>query len=806
MTATTGQTKPEGPMSEDELATALGADLEDAATYADTELGPLRAAAIHYYHARRFGDEEDGRSQVVMPVVRDTIRATLPSLMRKFFGTKEVVTFSGASSVGGDFADDATSTVNYVVTVQNDGYSVLWDAFKDALRCKTGWIKWWWDESVIVSAEKFSGLSEQEMLVAQHELTKGQKLEIVSKEVIGQRQVTSMVPAAQHPAMQQAIAQHVANGGSRSPVAETGEGLQIPGPPTDGAGDDGGESDQNPDTDDQLNGSDFEGNEGNDQEEGGENPGESDQAQQAPPHPLQGAPSHLPMQHSVPVYSYTIRIITKKPKKQIVIESVPPDEIIFPHDAWKLGKARLIAHRTRKTRGELVAMGVNPDDLESIPSDDVDQLTNLEFLARQTIPDSVMTQAQSATWDQTRVPYYECYYRIDADGDGISELRKICRIGKTGKIVSNEIWDEVPLALLCPDPEPHVIVGLSQADYIMDVQNIQSHVWRDLLDSLKQSIFPRMAYVEGQANLDDVLNSEIGAAIRMRAPGMVTPLTVPFTGQNAFPLLEQLDQVREQRTGVGNSALALDGSALQSTTPAAAEATVAASQAQVELTARMFANGVAAMMRGVLKLLVRHQDQEMQFELNGRTFNVDPTKWNPDLNTIIDTGLGSGANTAKQLEVYDGVAQAQMALLQRYGPNNPLCGFQEYFNTVTTMMKLGGVKDTHRYWLDPTQSQKQGKSLPPPQPTQPQIESETQLSIEKQRSDLERLKLILADFREGDKLSIDGQLRLIEINAKYGTHFDAKLIDAKIAADRHATMLAVAQTNAEAAPAAPAQQ
>lgn len=781
-------------MDVEEVGSALFADLEDAASYVDLEIGPMRAVAIHYYRADSFGDEEDGRSGVVMPIVRDTIRATLPSLMRKFFGSRQVVAFLPNTPTSGDFADDATNAVNYVFTVQNDGYKVCWNAFKDALRSKTGFIKWWWDDSIEISSKTYSGVTDEQLTAAHATLTPGQELTIVSKTQVGVQMVPVMQP---NPAfldhMQASPPQQIPDeesadaGGYQHPADDRADNSTNSSVPAFGDDKlDSGAAGSEPDADDS-------------------NPGAPVtlhgqwQASGAPP----GA---VPGLHPEPVFEYEIRIITKKKRGQVRVSSIPTDEVIFCRDGWEWDNLRLIAHRTRKTRGELVAMGVSAEDLEDIPADEVDQMTNMEFLARQITPGIMPSQAATASWDQVRVPYYECYYRIDADGDGISELRKICRIGKTGKITYNEITDEVPIANLCPDPEPHVTVGMSQADYVMDLQLIQSHVWRDILDSLKQSIFPRVAYVEGQVNTDDVLNTEIGAAIRMRAPGMVQPMVTPFTGGEAFPLLESLDQVREQRTGIGNSAMALDGSALQSTTPAAATATIAAAQAQVEMTARMFAEGMKKVYQGILRLLCQHQDTAMNLTINGRPLVTEPSKWDPGMQVVVDTALGSGSNVQDRMSVLENMAGAQKGVMMAFGPDNPLCGLDNVYATFTAMMKEGGMTDTHRFWRDPAVSAQKGIKLQPPGPTPEQQATQAEIQIKGATLDKDRLKIVLDDERQRDQMEIDARLRTAEINAKYHTTVNAGWIDAMIQRERNQTQVQIEQMQPAIQPgAAPAQ-
>ena len=71
-------------MSDDELQGIVGKEIDDAIDYIDNNISPIRAQATEYYRGEPFGDEEDGRSQVVSMDVRDTVQAILPSLDADF--------------------------------------------------------------------------------------------------------------------------------------------------------------------------------------------------------------------------------------------------------------------------------------------------------------------------------------------------------------------------------------------------------------------------------------------------------------------------------------------------------------------------------------------------------------------------------------------------------------------------------------------------------------------------------------------------------------------------------------------------
>lgn len=166
-------------MDDAALASIVSAEIEDAVSFIDSDIGPLRAAAVDRYFGRPYGDEEEGRSQVVSRDVHDTINAILPSLMRVFFGSENVVEFAPESEEDVAAAEQATDYINYVVTVDNDGFEVFLAAIKNALREKVGFIKWWWDDSFTVTTTKYTGLDEMALTALLEDLQQSVDAEIV---------------------------------------------------------------------------------------------------------------------------------------------------------------------------------------------------------------------------------------------------------------------------------------------------------------------------------------------------------------------------------------------------------------------------------------------------------------------------------------------------------------------------------------------------------------------------------------------------------------------------------------------------
>ena len=149
------------PMDDAELEAIIGQDLTDAVSYVDSDLSPIRARGTEYYRGDKFGNEEDGRSQVVAMEVRDTVSAMMPSLMRVFFSGENVVEFVPEGPEDVAFAKQATDYANFVFNSDNNGFMTTYAIFKDSLVRKCGIAKYWWEETETVRIEEYSGLDDQ---------------------------------------------------------------------------------------------------------------------------------------------------------------------------------------------------------------------------------------------------------------------------------------------------------------------------------------------------------------------------------------------------------------------------------------------------------------------------------------------------------------------------------------------------------------------------------------------------------------------------------------------------------------------
>ena len=691
--------EPESPdaMDDEQFGAVVKAAIDDAENYIDDYIAPRRELSMSFYRGDFLGNEEEGRSQIVMTEVRDTIQAMMPSLLRIFTASENAVEFAPRSPEDIAGAQQATDTVNYVFYSENPGFQILYDGIKDALISKTGIFKWRAEEIKSISESEYSGLDAEQyaLLVSDPE---NEVIEVSVKYV-----------------------------------------------------------------------------------------------EQTVNDPMTG----MPMSSSQETYEVKVRRTRKKLK--YIVQCIPPEEFLIARNARDLDTADYVGHRKLATVSELVAMGYDKDEVEQYGGQGDTFDINTEAQVRNPAILSFLNNADNPDKTLERVFYVESYIRVDKDGDGIAELRRVCTIGNGTHILHDEVVDEVPFAVICPDPTPHMVIGESISDQVMDLQIIKTNVVRNTLDSLAQVIHPRTVVVEGQVNMDDVMNVETGGIIRARQAGMVQSLSEPFVGMQAMPIINYLDDLRASRTGISKASQGLDPDVLQSTTKAAVTATMSSAEQRLEMIARIFAEtGIKRLFKGILKMLIKNQDKPMVIRLRNQFIPVDPRNWDPEMDMIVNVGLGNG-NASERTALLNMIMAKQEQALMQFGPDNPLVDLKQYRDTITQILSINGMKDGAKYFKEIDrqslpQLQQQSMGQPKPDPTEmlAQVEMEkvkADIQIAQLKAQLEIEKTRMQDDRERDKTDVDLMIRAAEIEAKYGTQVNVAAIKAEMERDRDALRL-----------------
>jgi hypothetical protein len=129
----------------------------------DSALSNDRAAAIDYYLGQPFGNEEEGRSQVVSYDVQDTIEAALPQLLKVFVAGDKVVQFDPKGPEDQEAAEQETDYINHIVMEKNEGFKIFYVWFKDALLSKNGYVKVYAEEYEETEEYEYKGLTDAQL-------------------------------------------------------------------------------------------------------------------------------------------------------------------------------------------------------------------------------------------------------------------------------------------------------------------------------------------------------------------------------------------------------------------------------------------------------------------------------------------------------------------------------------------------------------------------------------------------------------------------------------------------------------------
>jgi hypothetical protein len=647
-------------MRDDELSAIVGTQISNAlgsriGTGAGSELSEQRETALKYYLGEPFGNEVDGRSQVVLTEVADTIEWLLPGLIEVFMAGDEVVRFEPQYQEDEAAAKQATEYVNYIFNQDNPGFTILYDVFKDALLQKTGTAKVFWEDTEETKRETFTGLTPDEVaLIMQPE-----------------------------------------NGDAPEVIAYTMD-------PVTGLAD--------------------------------------------------------------------LKVQREFADGRVRVESVPPEEFLISQRGTTTENAPFVAHRVTKTVTELLDMGFDEATVRDLPDysaadHDIETIARGAFDGTNNIDDKAVDDSMRT------ILVHECYLKMDYDGDGKAELRCITVAGPEHVVLENEEVDEVPFISVCPVPMPHKYHGLSIADLTMDLQFIKSTVLRQILDNT-YNINNARTFANDRVNLDDLLNNTIGGVVRVDGEGPIgdsaSPVVTAPIGQQLFPMLEYLDQVRESRTGVSRYNQGLDPDALNDTA-AGIGMLQSASLKRQALIARIFAEtGVKNLFLKILRLVIANQDRPRMIRLRNEWIPMDPRDWNAKMDVTISVGLGNG-NKDQQGLLLNHVLQVQQAIVGfQGGIDGPLVKLENIYNTLDKMVQAGGFKSADPFFTDPQNAQQQPPKPPPPDPRMMEMQAKMQLEQQKMQHQMQMDQAKASSQAQIDqaKAQTDAQRQQIEAQIK----------------------------------------
>ena len=184
-----------------ELANLIDSHINDSLGFIETETSQERQVALEYYLREPYGNEVEGRSQIVTGEVAEVVDGALPQIMKVFTSSNKAVEFEPVNEGDGALAEQMTAYANHIFYKDNNGFEIMHDWFKDALLQKVGVVKAYWNDKKNTTKEKYQNLTEDELTM----IMQDEQVEIIEQdqveEVLEQEPQPAIDPMTGQPVM-----------------------------------------------------------------------------------------------------------------------------------------------------------------------------------------------------------------------------------------------------------------------------------------------------------------------------------------------------------------------------------------------------------------------------------------------------------------------------------------------------------------------------------------------------------------------------------------------------------------------------
>ena len=373
------------------------------------------------------------------------------------------------------------------------------------------------------------------------------------------------------------------------------------------------------------------------------------------------------------------------------------------HDNIDISDIGFVAERTFSTRSELIKDGLDKATINDLPT--FTQDTDIDSTAKNI--EGLDDIATSTTKDQDLIEWYDCYLRIDMDGDGISELMRFKWSNR--ELLSQEPAVLIPYASGTGFLVPHRYSGLSVFDKIKSIADIKSAVLAVYLSNLVTNNTARTGVNENTVNIDDLLAGRPNGIIRNDGPPSDDMMAFPVndTGQSSQSLLNYMDTVRDQRIGASVSLMApQDQLAKAGITAQSADRQMAGAE---QMAAMIAATLAETLIRQTFTLI--HETlrigfpEQIMLNRGGQWVPTNPQEWPERKRVNVSIGL-SPQERSRKANALQTVVTQQMTLMQS-GGNNIIVNLNGVHRAMLDWMKAVDLDNGEKYFVDPESQESQ---------------------------------------------------------------------------------------------------
>lgn len=388
------------------------------------------------------------------------------------------------------------------------------------------------------------------------------------------------------------------------------------------------------------------------------------------------------------------------------IENILVSDFIYSSDAKSLEEANFVAQKRKVTMSylrEREAQGVYAN-IDEIKTEDFRQ-SKIESPIEQVIGDKYNDLTFNEE-DKARleVVIYECYTKMDINGDGILEDMIITICGDTIIRIEQNYMGRHPFFTISPTKDPHRIwVKRSYAELIGELQDLKVALTRQIMHNVALNNDPKMLLAEDAINIDDYIQGR--KVIRMKSGHSLNEVAMPMPvhplSPQTFQFLEYIEGQKENRTGITRYNQGLDANSLNKTATGIS-AILGQSSQRLELIARMFAEtGIYELFRFMVSLNQKFIDQNTVIRLTNKSLKINPE----DLTGNFDLVVNAGISIATKESTIMATQTLLTALMQANAGGYMVSTPENIYNLFKKWIESIGFKNYGDYITDPAVTQ-----------------------------------------------------------------------------------------------------
>ena len=629
-----------------ELALKVVQEDIDAAKKSNDAMSGRRSELYDLYRSKADQEvEEDhpGRSRIVSSDVMDTIEWMMPSFIKAFAGSNNAISVSPTGEEDVEKAEKNEKLLNWQFLTRCRGFLVLYELIKAGLVYGTSYAKITWREDFVRKGFDLPEVLEPEM-----------------QEMIADKTVESITAGS----------------------VEEGPppGMMMPGMPPAGMG----------------------------------MPGMPPAGMGMPPAPMLNAQSYgyPPAQmESVRVYRDVQgekRIVTYSGPR---VDVIPPEDMLIDPDAKSIEDALYVIHRVKRTVSYLrskekegIYTGI--EKVIRHVSSDASMRSSEESSRYARAEDATVFSGEGQNQSQIarrKVEVYEWWGLLDIKGDGVAEPYLIVVAGDT--IIRMErnpyAHGNAPFVELRPILDIFRFSGIGMAELVGEFQNVKTALMRQMLDNL--------SFQNNQMwEVDENAGVDVDSLMRPRPGGIVftnllgrgfKAITPPSTQAYPLQMMEFVQGMLEQRSGVTRYNQGLDASSLNKTATGIS-AIMGASSQRIELIARIMSESVRRIYSMMLELNQQFIDQDLVVRIFNEPLHISPDDIAGNFDVSVDIGGATGKEDQQVQQLLSMMQYATMLL--QLGVMRP----DNIYQIVNKVTEVWGWKDQKKYLSDPQETEK----------------------------------------------------------------------------------------------------